>query len=118
MIVARYLRQRMAVVFDTHKQHKSLVEAGLSEPQAEAITGMAAAVLSVVATKADLESFATKADLKLVEAKFETKFDAIDKRFEDFNKSLNRMNAVMIGQLTATIGVIGAMFAIVAPHVR
>jgi hypothetical protein len=103
----------MALVFDTHKQHKSLVDAGLGEAQAEAITGMATAVLSVVAAKADLEATRTE---------FRARFDGIERRFDDFNKSLGRMNALMVGQLGATvvgIGIIvGAIFAVVAPHAR
>jgi hypothetical protein len=119
----------MAVVFDTHKQHKSLVDAGFPEPQAEAITGVASAVLSVVATKADLSAVATKTDLEAMALRFEAKFsamdarfDGIDKRFGDFNKSLSRMNALMIGQISATVGgigiIVGSMFAVIAPHIR
>ncbi|MBV8600050.1 MAG: hypothetical protein JO359_00650 [Candidatus Eremiobacteraeota bacterium] len=99
----------MAVVFDTHKQHKSLVEAGFTDPQAEATTGVATAVLSVVTTKADLEVVTAR-------------LDGIDQRFNDVNKSLTRMNAFMLGQLSATVAgigiIVGAMFAVVAPHVR
>ena len=96
----------MTVTFDTHKQHKSLVEAGLSDVQAEAISGIATAILSVVATKDDL---------KALEGKLDVKFDTID-------KTLNRMNALIVGQFSATIGgvgiIVGAMFAVIAPHIR
>jgi len=108
----------MAVVFDTHKQHKTLVEAGFTDPQAQAIADVATTVLGIVATKADLAVVATKADIAVLEARL----NGIDKRFDDFNKSLNRMNALMIGQIGATVGgigiVVGAMFAVIAPHVR
>ena len=96
----------MAVMFDTLKQHRSLLEAGFSEVQAEAITGIATAILSVVATKDDL---------KALEGKLDVKFDTID-------KTLNRMNALIVGQFSATIGgvgiIVGAMFAVIAPHIR
>lgn len=96
----------MPVMFDTLKQHRSLVEAGLSDVQANAITGMATALLSVVATKDDL---------KTLEAKFDAKFDAVD-------KTLGRMNSLFVGQLSATIAgigiIVGAMFAVIAPHIR
>jgi hypothetical protein len=116
----------MAIVFDTHKQHKALVEAGFTDPQAQAVTDVATTVLGIVATKADLEIFATKADVALLStelksdiARLEAKFDA---KFEGVDKALDRMNALMIGQLGATVGgigiIVGAMFAVIAPHVR
>jgi tetrahydromethanopterin S-methyltransferase subunit G len=114
----------MAAVFDTHKQHKSLVEAGLTEPQADAVLGLATAVLSIAATKDDLKRLEAKVDARFdaIDAKFGAKFEAIDKRFDDFNKSLNRMNSLMIGQIGATIGsigiVVGSMFTMIAPHLR
>ncbi|MBV8150079.1 MAG: hypothetical protein JOY59_00855, partial [Candidatus Eremiobacteraeota bacterium] len=85
-------------MFDTHLQHESLLQAGFSGTQARALTSMATAVLDVVATKADLER---------LNERLEARFDAVDKRFEDFNKSLDRLNFLMIGQIGATIGGMG-----------
>ena len=103
----------MAVVFDTYKQHQSLVAAGFTAPQAVAVTDMATAVLGVVATKPDVEKLESKIDARL---------DGIDKRLDDFHQTLGRMNSLMIGIIGATVSgigiVVGAMFVIVTPHLR
>lgn len=92
----------MAVVFDTLKQHRVLVEGGFSDPQAQAITSVTAAVLDAIATKSDLKEL-------------EGRLDAMSKRLGD----LQTWGVAMFGvTLTAVFGLYAVILTTVAPHLR
>jgi len=63
------------VTFDTHKFVKTLEEAGVPEPQAEAFS-------TAVRESHEAAELATKGDLRELELRLDARFGYIDTRFE------------------------------------
>jgi len=76
----------LAVTFDTHKFIKTLEEAGVPEPQAEAISTAVreSHEAADVATKGDLRELETnlRHEIRELELRIDTRFGQIDIRFE------------------------------------
>ena len=71
--------RRMTTTVDTHREVKNLVDAGLEEPQAEAVVGTVMAGRTGLATKADLDFLRTewRADLDLLRTEFRADMDLL-----------------------------------------
>ena len=106
----------MPAVFDTHKQHKVLMEAGFSDPQAQAITGVATAVIEAVATKSDLERLG--ANFERLEAKVDARFEGVEGRLDELSKRIGDLRAWGVAVFGATLGLYALIFTVLAQHLR
>lgn len=113
----------MAVVFDTYKQHKALTDAGFSEPQAQAITTVAVAVIDAVATKADVATVkadvaAVKADIERVWAVTNEALNGVNGRLDIQSKRISDIAVLLAAVLAGVLGLYAVLLTVIAPHLR
>ncbi len=112
---------------DTLQFSKRLQKAGLekriSEELAEAIKESQNQSIEGLATKADLEL--VRKDIKILEQKFDGKFENIEQKFENFEQKFenfeqkfqtleNRLTIKMFVMLTAAVGIITWLDKVIA----
>ncbi len=85
----------MAIVFDTHRAVKSLEQAGISEPAAEALISTIRVVI---------KNMVTKTDLKNAVEGLNGRIDNTNERITGLDKSLNASIGGVDKSLTARIG--------------
>ena len=94
------------VTFDTHKFVKTLEEAGVPEPQAEALS-------TAVRESHEAAELATKGDLRELELRLDTRFGHMDTRFEKVHGEMLLLKW-MLGLLIAGVAslVLKAFFGV------
>ena len=103
-----------AAGFDTHSSVKTLIAAGMPEPQAEAVTA-----LLKVARDSDLDTLATKVDLAQVKAELQRDIAEVKADLErDLAETKADILKWLVGMIAGAVvinamSVIGAMLALV-----